>query len=54
MTSEVIEEVSDICRRYGIQSLEDFVQSCRSFATEEALNVAVLGRFKAGKSSFLN
>jgi PII-like signaling protein len=45
---------SDFCRRYEISALEDFLESCRAFAQEKTLNIAVLGRFKAGKSSFLN
>ena len=46
--------VEDLCRRHGISALEDFLESCRAFAQEKALSIAVLGRFKAGKSSFLN
>ncbi len=45
---------ADIARRYGIASLEPLLKTCRVFAREDTLNVAVLGRFKAGKSSFLN
>ena len=37
-----------------ISALDDFLESCRAFACDATLNVAVLGRFKAGKSSFLN
>ena len=40
--------------RYQITALEDFLESCRAFVREETLNIAVFGRFKAGKSSFLN
>lgn len=46
--------VREICDRHGISSLDDFQESCHAFAREKTLNVAVLGRFKAGKSSFLN
>ena len=46
--------VSEICRSREIAALDDFVESCRTFAWEATLNVAILGRFKAGKSSFLN
>ena len=49
-----LETVSLVCRRYQIATLDDFVESCRAFSRDELLNVAVLGRFKAGKSSFLN
>jgi len=46
--------VAELCERREISALEDFLESCRAFAREETLNIAVLGRFKAGKSSFLN
>jgi len=44
----------ELCRRYQIAALEDFLESCRAFASGQTLNIAVFGRFKAGKSSFLN
>jgi GTP-binding protein EngB required for normal cell division len=46
--------VEALCKRHEILALEDFLESCRAFAQEKTLNIAVLGRFKAGKSSFLN
>jgi GTP-binding protein EngB required for normal cell division len=49
-----LDRVGAICGRYQITALEDFLESCRAFAEEETLNIAVFGRFKAGKSSFLN
>ena len=51
---DAIGAVEDLRRRYGISALDDFLASCRAFAQEKTLNIAVLGRFKAGKSSFLN
>ncbi len=51
---ENIRLAEEIAGRYGISSLKPLISSCRAFAREETLNVAVLGRFKAGKSSFLN
>jgi len=53
-STSAIELVGEIAARYGIASLEPLMSSCRAFAVEETLNVAVFGRFKAGKSSFLN
>lgn len=50
----VLECVGELSRRYQIAALEDFLESCRLFAQEKVLNIAILGRFKAGKSSFLN
>jgi len=51
---EVLGAVQEVCRRYQITALDDFMASCRAFAEDEMLNVAIVGRFKAGKSSFLN
>ena len=51
---DVLGAVEDLCKRHEISALEDFLESCRAFAQEKTLNIAVLGRFKAGKSSFLN
>ncbi|MCW5978346.1 MAG: dynamin family protein [Bryobacteraceae bacterium] len=51
---ETLDAVEEIRARYQIDALEDFLQSCRTFAEEKLLNIAILGRFKAGKSTFLN
>src|SRR5271157_2180299 len=51
---DALEFVAQICQSHQITALDDFLESCRTFAHEETLNVAILGRFKAGKSSFLN
>jgi GTP-binding protein EngB required for normal cell division len=51
---ETLNTVRALCGRYQIGALEEFLESCQSFAQEKILNIAVLGRFKAGKSSFLN
>jgi GTP-binding protein EngB required for normal cell division len=51
---EALETVRALSEVYQIGALEDFLESCQSFAQEKILNIAVLGRFKAGKSSFLN
>ena len=51
---ETLETVRALCGRYQIGALEEFLESCQFFAQEKILNIAVLGRFKAGKSSFLN
>jgi GTP-binding protein EngB required for normal cell division len=53
-SDNAIRLAEEIAVRYGISSLRPLISSCRAFAREETLNVAVLGRFKAGKSSFLN
>lgn len=46
--------VLDIAQRYQLTSLEPLVQSCLKLAEHNDLSIAVIGRFKAGKSSFLN
>jgi GTP-binding protein EngB required for normal cell division len=43
-----------IAERYGISALSGLLQSVRSSLRQDEISVAVLGRFKAGKSSFLN
>ena len=50
----LLEMAAELCDRYQIADLRYFLQSCRTFARAETLNIAIFGRFKAGKSSFLN
>ena len=50
----LLEVAAELCDRYQIADLRYFLEICRAFARAETLNVAVFGRFKAGKSSFLN
>ena len=45
---------SEIAARYKLSSLQPLIQSCRRLAERNELSVAVVGRFNAGKSSFLN
>jgi GTP-binding protein EngB required for normal cell division len=51
---KVIELIAEMARRYRISALEPLLASCRAVAASKEISVAVLGRFKAGKSSFLN
>jgi GTP-binding protein EngB required for normal cell division len=44
----------NIARRYQLTSIDPLIQSCFSVAEHNELSVAIIGRFKAGKSSFLN
>lgn len=53
-TTDALRYIDEICGRYRITALDAFRESSESFAAEETLNVAIFGRFKAGKSSFLN
>jgi GTP-binding protein EngB required for normal cell division len=54
IVQDALGAVEDLCKRHEISALEEFLESCCAFAQEKTLNIAVLGRFKAGKSSFLN
>ncbi len=50
-----VEILSAICRRFALSRLTPQLSACReALAGGGLLDVAVLGRFKAGKSSFLN
>ncbi|HEY7543906.1 MAG TPA: dynamin family protein, partial [Blastocatellia bacterium] len=51
---KIIRLAADVAQRYGISSLDPLLTSCRAVADQSDLGVAVIGRFKAGKSSFLN
>jgi len=51
---EIVDTVSAMVSRHGITALSGILESARSAARRADINVAVLGRFKAGKSSFLN
>jgi GTP-binding protein EngB required for normal cell division len=51
----LLERLVEIGDRFRLQSLAPQIQACRQGLREDgAIDVAVLGRFKAGKSSFLN
>ena len=52
--SEALDLAADLSRKYGIVSITPLLQTCLEAADEQRLNLAVVGRFKAGKSSFLN
>jgi GTP-binding protein EngB required for normal cell division len=45
---------SEITERYQLASLRPLIDSSRALSERDELSVAVIGRFKAGKSSFLN
>jgi GTP-binding protein EngB required for normal cell division len=50
----VIDFATDLAQRYELSSLAPLLASCRSAVSQHEVSVAVVGRFKAGKSSFLN
>src|ERR1035441_5655479 len=45
---------ADVAARYEISALSGLLASARAAVRQDEISVAVLGRFKAGKSSFLN
>jgi len=44
----------EIAKAYRISSIEPLLANCRTTARQGEISIAVTGRFKAGKSSFLN
>lgn len=53
--SSIINRVAVICGEFEIDSLTPQIKACEQLiAGDETIDVAVLGNFKAGKSSFLN
>ena len=51
---QVLDFIASLIGKYRLEALEDFLESTRRFAAERAVNIAILGRFKAGKTTFLN
>jgi GTP-binding protein EngB required for normal cell division len=51
---EAFQLASTLAARYQLSSVEPLLDSCRSALGADEITVAVVGRFKAGKSSFLN
>jgi hypothetical protein len=50
-----LNDVAELVRRFDLTSLQPLVRACESLAGEPtAVDVAVLGQFKSGKSSLLN
>ena len=57
MASELqtINAVSEIAKRYLLTTLESQIEACRTLVSSgKLIDIGVFGRFKAGKSSFLN
>ncbi len=50
----VISVVAELAESYRIGAIRPFIESCRLTLEQADLSIGVLGRFKAGKSSFLN
>ena len=50
----VLETIKEVVERHGISALAGLLDSTAAALGQDEITVAVLGRFKAGKSSFLN
>jgi hypothetical protein len=50
----IVNLASELATRYHLSALQPLLASCRAACVQEVFNIAVMGRFKAGKSSFLN
>ncbi len=52
--SPAVAFAQDLALQYGLSPLEPLLASCRAAVSQNEVSVAVVGRFKAGKSSLLN
>ncbi|HYA14934.1 MAG TPA: dynamin family protein [Syntrophales bacterium] len=54
-SQQSLESVLDICTRFSIVSLNRQIEACQKLLVQNPpIDVAILGQFKAGKSSFIN
>ncbi len=54
-SGHLLEDVRKVCEQFHIVSLNRQIEACEGLLTENPpIDVAILGQFKAGKSSFLN
>ncbi len=52
---EIVDLVGKVCGQFGVTSLSRQIGACKDLLAETAaIDVAILGQFKAGKSSFIN
>jgi GTP-binding protein EngB required for normal cell division len=51
---QALDLASELVERYGLSSTNALLASCRSAVAQDEITIAIVGRFKAGKSSFLN
>jgi GTP-binding protein EngB required for normal cell division len=53
-TTAALDLVDELAGKYQMTSILPLLRTCRTLSTEQVLRVAIFGRFKAGKSTFLN
>src|SRR3974377_138356 len=52
---QLLARIQEACGRFQIPSLKRQIEACKNLLHQDQLiDVAILGQFKAGKSSFLN
>jgi GTP-binding protein EngB required for normal cell division len=51
---QILALIGELAQRHKITAIRPFLETCRSALERPDLSIGVLGRFKAGKSSFLN
>src|SRR6266496_952593 len=54
VTEQAIALTAELADTYNLATLRPLIKSVQELNQKEELSVAVVGRFKAGKSSFLN
>lgn len=55
VSRQSLKNVVDLCTRFSILSLNRQIESCENLLVQNPpIDVAILGQFKAGKSSFIN
>ena len=55
LTSPILDTIRKVSEKYGVLPLARQIEACRDLQTKHSfIDVAILGQFKAGKSSFLN
>jgi hypothetical protein len=55
MLDGLLDALADLVERFGLAPLRPALRACQALSAGElSLDVAVLGQFKAGKSSLLN
>jgi GTP-binding protein EngB required for normal cell division len=51
---QALDLASEVVERYGLSPTNALASACRTALTQDEITIAIVGRFKAGKSSFLN
>ena len=55
VSQRLLKDVLDLCARFSIVSLNRQIEACEKLLVQNPpIDVAILGQFKAGKSSFIN